>query len=251
MAGIGMMEFRDKVAELTNLGVNKETDIIMARLNRDGCPRLQGFKLYNRGNGAVTFTLKKRGASTTVAAENIDALRVGATDRFRGSMANRRVTPGTVKIVDSNVGTPQQVEDTNGDGVLYQTNGPAGPSYPVEVGAINYNEGIIDLTFEIGVTLSVTADYKHKNWADFATPITFDVVAGGAVPYEIGGDKTRSENFQDGIGLDTTEIGFAAKKKSGEVSTTLALEVLYYGDDSLIKLPIKKGEIDDYPYHNA
>ena len=133
---IRMSEYLNKSTELNSLGVHSVVDVCLARVT-GGLRQLQGFELKNTGKGLVTFTLKKRGKSYTVAAQNISALQVGATDRIRGALGIRRITPKTVVILDTNVGTPQRVEDKNGDGILCQTNGPAGPTYPLEVGTIN------------------------------------------------------------------------------------------------------------------
>lgn len=247
---IGHADFMLKESEDVALGVNSIADICLARVNKEAFPKLHSFRLKNKGSGNVTFTLKKRGVSTTIAAESLNGLQVGGSDRFRGPMANRRVTPQTVVIVDTNAGVPQRVEDTNGDGILWQTDGPATITYPRQVGTINYNDAVIDFTFGVAVTLNVTAGYQHTDWSAFGTPITFGLVAGGAErTFLIVPDN--AENFFDSV-KDEDEIGFFGKKTAvDQAETVLSLVLCYFGDDSDIKLPIKKGEIDDYPYHNA
>jgi len=250
---IGMAEYQDRTAELTTLGVNSTSDIVLARFNRAGVMRLNSFELNNKGRGDVTFTLLKRGREYPIVAENINALRVAATDRFRGKLAQRRIKPGSVVIVDTNVGVPQRIEDSNNDGKLWQTNGPAGPAYPILVGTINYDDAIVDFSFQVAVTLAVTTGYRHTNWTQFTTNVTFDLVkAGGYQHYVVKGDSTRTENILKGMSFDEQEIGFVAKKKtSSDPETVLGLCIHYHGNDEEVSLPIIKGEIDDYPYHNA
>jgi len=247
---IGMMEFQTREAELTGLGVRDTADTCLARVNNEGFALLQSFIMKNKGPGNVTITLKKRGQSYTIAAENIDALRVGATDRFRGPFANRRVTPGSITLVDSNGGVPQKLQDTNSDGVLWQTDGPAGPAYPIQVGSIDYNTGVIDFTFNQAVTLSVTVAYKHTDWTAFGTPITFPLVAGGA-ERQIIIVPDNADNYFDSL-RDEQEFGFFGKRTAADQPPSqVGLVVVYFGDDSKIRLPLVKGEIRDYPYHNA
>jgi len=244
-----MAEFTNKQAELLNLGVNSLSDQCVARIKGDGMKLVQSFDLRNTGKGAVTFTLKKRGQSYSIVDEDIESLQVGATDRFKGALAKRRITPKTIVITDANA-TPQRIEDTNGDGILWQTAGPTGPTYPIRVGTIEYNNGVIDFTFVLVVTLTtVEIDYRHTDWTAFTSNITFDIVAGGAcVPYIVY--PANASNYVKGI-KDESEVGFFAKRKTGEVSTMLALAISYFGDDSLMTLPIAKGEIDEFPFHNA
>ena len=246
---IGMMEFTVKEAELTSLGVRSTEDACLARVNKDGFPLLQSFYMKNQGYGNVTVTLKKRGQEYTIAAENIDALRVGTTDRFRGPFAQRRVKPGSITILDANVGVDQKIQDTNSDGILWQTDGPPGPAYPIKVGTVDYNNGIIDLTFNQAVTLSVVVAYKHTNWVAFDSPITFGMVAGaGARDYIILPDN--AQNYVESL-RDEIEFGWFGKKTaSDQPSTSLMLTVRYFGDDSKIRLPLEKGEITGSPYHN-
>jgi len=247
---IGAAEFQERLFQMPLLGVNSTEDVVLARLGLEGAKRLQRFSIRNTGTGdaAITFTAKKRGASTNVSSENIDALQFGSTNRFVGAFANRRVTEGTVIIVDSNVTTAQRVEDTNGDGDLYQTDGPTGPTYPFKVGTINYVEGTIDFTFYHNVTASTTGDYKHTDWAGFGTAITFDVVAGGAeVQYLIY--PGNAENWFDSL-KGEEEVGFFAKLKAAGPEAFIFFEGAYFGDDSLIWLPPRKGEVQHYPRHN-
>jgi hypothetical protein len=249
MVDIKMSEYMNKSAEMNGLGVNDVVPRCIARMPFPSCKQLQGFDIQNTGRGVLTFSLKKRGVVSTIPAEVITTLRVAASDRFRGIFENRRIVPQTVVIVDTNAVVPQRVEDTNGDGVLWQTNGPVGPTYPMKVGTVNYNEGKIDFTFYNAVTLPVSSGYKHSDWSDFTTPIGFDVSSGGArrsvIVYPDG-----AENYIDGI-KDQEEIGFFAQKKtSGDPSTTMNLCVSYFGDDSHVGTVLVKGEITGYPYHN-
>lgn len=250
MSAIGHADYQVKEAELVRLGVNSVEDVCLARVNREGFKNIQRISLKNKGNGNVTVTLKKRGQESTVVDENINALQVGGTDRFRGPFANRRVTPGSIVIEDDNAVVKQKVEDTDKDGVLWQTDGPAGPSYPIRVGSIVYEEGKIDFTFVQGVTLNVLADYKHTNWAQFDSNITFDLAAGGgARDYIILPDA--ADNYFDSL-RDEEEWGiFAKRKTSSDPNTFLGLIVGYIGDESPLKLPLPTGEITGYPYHNA
>jgi len=251
---IGMMEYQDREAELVALGVNSTSDIILARFNRAGVMRMNSFELKNKGKGDVTFTLKKRGKEYPITAEDIDSRQVGSSDRFKGTLAQRRVKPGTVVIVDANTGTIQRVEDTNSDGVLWQTDGPVGPTYPIQVGVVNYHDGTVDFTFQVAVTLStVDAAYRHTNWTVFSTSVTFSIVkAGGYQHYQVKGDSARTANILSGMSIDEIEIGFAAKKKTvDDPETILGLVIHYHGNDEEVSLPIIKGEIGDYPHHNA
>lgn len=244
-----MNEYTNKCAELNSLFVPLTTDLCLARILSSSFKQVSSFEIKNTGRGTITVTLKKRGETTTVTAANKNALRVDSTDRFRGNLGARRLTPKTVIIVDTNVVIPQRVEDTNGDGILWQTAGPVGPTYPVQVGTVDYNEGIIDFTFYATVTLAVTADYKQTDWASFSTPVTFDVAPGGGVyPYIIY--PTNAENYMDSV-KNADEIGFFAKRKSAsDVASSINLSVGYFGDDSNISSQIVRGEITGYPYHN-
>jgi hypothetical protein len=244
------MEHRTKPAELVGLGVHSVEDVCLARVNKTGFSLIESIELVNKGHGNVTFTLKKRGQSYTIAAEVITSLQVGATDRYRGKLAQRRVTPGTITILDSNAGVDQKVEDTNADGILWQVDGPVGPTYPIEVGTVDYNEGILDFTFNQAVTNPTTIDYKHTNWTAFGTPVTFDIVAAaGSRKYTILPDD--AENYFDSL-KEEIEFGiFAKKTASDQDNTVLGLIVWYFGDDSQITLPLVKGEILGTPYHNS
>jgi len=252
-SGIGMVENRNKCSEEVRWGVSSLVDACLGRININMAKRLQGFELKNKGRGNVTYTLKKRGVSYNIPAENLAALKIGATSQYKGAMAQRRITPGSMIIVDVNVGTPQQIEDSNSDGILYQTNGPAGPVYPVEVGTIDYIEGLIDFTFAIAVTPAVTVNYNHTNWTDFGTPITSDIVAGGGgIRTDVKGVALAvAENFVDGI-KDEEEVGFFAKRTAADQARTeLGAILWYFGNSEEFTLPPIKGEIDGYPYHNA
>jgi hypothetical protein len=245
-----MTDFKTRSAELPTLGVHSVTPICLARLNQAAFGKLNSFSLQNKGKGNVSFELKKRGQRYTIAAEDISALQVGATDRFRGPFAKRRVDPKSIVIVDVNAVVPQRVEDTNGDGILWQTDGPTTVTYPKQVGTINYNDGIVDFTFELAVTTPVTVDYKHTDWTSFGTAITITSLVAGGGSRDIIILPDRADNFYDGV-RDEEEIGFFAALIAGQVPTILGLVVTYMGDDSEIILPPHKGEIDDYPFHNA
>lgn len=246
---IGMKDYVDKVAEQVALGVNSVADQCLARLNKQGAVQMRGFMIKNRQSGSVIFSLLARGKEVVVTAEAIVGLRVGTTNQVKGAMANRRVKPGSILISDTTTTTPQIVEDLDGDGNLYQTAGPVGTTYPVKVGTVNYIEGTLDFIFRSALTGAVPAAYVHTNWKAFTTPITSTVVAGGGrFEYRVENDGS---NFITGLNGEE-EIGFFAKKlSSSEENTMLSLKLEYFGDDSQIQLPIKKGEIDGYPHHTA
>ncbi len=247
---IGHAEFQTKEAELVRLGVHSTEDVCLARVNKDGFMKIVKFSMSNKGKGNVTITLKKRGVQYTIPAENIEPLRVAASDRFRGPLTKKRIKPISVTIVDANVGVPQKVQDTNGDGVLWQTDGPAGPAYPVEVGKIEYETGIFDFTFVKAVTLTtVEADFQHTDWTAFTPAITFGLVAGGGARSIIL-FPDRAQDYTEDV-RDELEWGFFGKKTaSDQANTTVGLITSYIGDDSPIKLPHEKGEITGFPYHN-
>jgi hypothetical protein len=245
----GAVEYNNKINELPLLGVNSTSDTCLVRLESSGFRSLQGFELRNNGSGSVTFTLKKRGSSTAVTTENIDALRIGSTDRYRGSVANRRLTAGTVHIEDDNVTTVQELDDTNGDGILYQTAGPTGPTYPIAVGTVDYTEGTVDFTWLNTVTANVTADYTHTNWSDFSSSITFSIAAGGG-RYRYDIYPANAANYIAGI-KDESEVGFFAKLNADQSETNLHMFYTTFGPDENVTMPFRKGEINDYPYHNA
>jgi hypothetical protein len=149
--------------------------------------------------------------------------------------------------VDTNVGTPQKVEDTRGDGDLYQTDGPAGPAYPIKVGSIDYINGIIDFRFLIGVTTPIAVDYRHSDWTNFGSSITFNLMAGGgSYIYEIYPEVSgRTDNWIDGL-RDEKEIGWwGYKTAAAQKETSVGLFLQYFGDSSKISLPPKKGELDN------
>ena len=202
--------------------------------------------------GTLAFTVLKRGVSSSVALEDIAALQVGSTDRFAGALAQRRITPGTVIITDDSA-TPQTVKDINSDGILWQTAGATGPAYPIQVGTVDYNEGLVDFTFLQTATVGTAgfdANYDHTDWSQFASNITFTVVAGGGERrYIVVPDN--ADNWFDGI-RDETEIGFAAARNSAsDAPSELAVSVTYFGDDANVTLPLIRGEIKDYPHHTA
>lgn len=250
---IGKVEFRNKYSSDRTLGVSSTTDQGLLRVvggSNGSLTRIEGFTVVNVLDGDVTITVKKRGTSFPITAEDIEALQVGATDQFKGPLANRRVTPGTVVITDANGGTPQKVEDTNGDGRLFQTDGPAGPVYPQEIGTIEYNNGKIDFTFLLTVTLTtVEAAYTHTDWTAFGTPITFTVVKGGGTrEFKIYPDN--AENWVDGV-KGQEEVGFFGKLASAsDANSMVVIDIGYFGDDSLVQMPFQKGEINDFPLHN-
>ena len=248
---IGFAEFREKYTEQTVLGVKSTVDEALIRIaEKSALNLISKFDLKNKGKGSVIFTLKARGKEFPVTNENINALQVGATAQVSGQLGNRRVKPGTIVITDSNVGVPQRVEDTNGDGVLFQTDGPAGPTYPLEVGTVEYNNAVVNFTFQFAITTDVEADYTHTDWQDFSPSITSTIVGGG-------GQRTfillpdNADAYFDGI-KDMTEVAwFARKSSASEEEGVLGLIVYYHGDDNLIQLPLVKGEISDFPFHNA
>lgn len=248
---IGMTDFQTKTSELTTLGVNQTSDVCLARVNKEAFGKLCSIEVKNKGRGNVSFKLKKRGLTYPITAENKNLLRVGSTDWFRGPLVSRRVTPGSVVIVDANGGVPQRVEDTDADGVLWQTDGPAGPTYPKKVGEIEYNEGRFDFTFEVAVTLAVLAEYKHTDWTVFSPVLEFASLAAGGGCRRLILVPDNAATFFNNV-RDEEEVGFfAALLLVSDPETILGLVVEYFGDDSDIVLPIAKGEIYDHPYHNA
>lgn len=244
---IGYSEFtKGKDTEVVRLGVSSAVDACLARMNVEGAKRLQGYEIHNKGNGTVTITLKKRGQEYAIPAEALAGIRVGATDRYKGPLANRRASRGSILITDTNVVTPQKVEDTNGDGILYQTDGPVGPTYPIQVGTIDYKNSYIDFTFVVAVTPATQAAYRHTNWTGFTAPITFNVAAGGGFRPDFSSAQT--DNFVDGI-KGESEIGWWGKLLSAaEAKSSVGIKVLYFGNDSEITLPLTKGEFEDVPF---
>lgn len=246
---IGHQEYNIKHTEDPTLGIASTNDECLLRVDKAGLRLLHSFEVKNKGKGNATITIKKRGMEYTIAAEVLTALQVGATDRFRGPLTKRRVKPGSVVILDSNVVVVQRVEDTNGDGILWQTDGPVGVTYPKEVGKINYHTGWIDYVFENAVTAPVVGDYKHSDWSPFAAPISLAVVAGGGHrTFIIKPDNAAA--FLAGV-KEESEIGIFGKLDVDQVPTTVGVLVYYAGPQDDMQLPLVKGEIRDYPYHNA
>lgn len=250
LGGIGHAEFRQKETEEVALGINTSTaDVALARISREtGLRLMTKFCLKNKGKGNATVKLKKRGEIFPIAAEDISALQVGATAKVQGKLANRRIEKNTVVILDDNAVTPQRVEDS-GDGRLLQTDGPAGPTYPVEVGKINYIEGTVEFTFAQAITAPIVADYNHSDWTEFGTPIALDVAAGGGEQVFVV-KPTNAQNYLSGI-KGQKEVGwFGTLQSANDQETLIGMVVSYHYDDNLIKLPLEKGEVNGYPFHN-
>jgi len=188
------------------------------------CPPsgLKQLNLKNMGDEAVTYVLIARGRLFTVAAENINALRVGVTDQYQGVLANNKIVAGTVTITDAAAQTV--TDDSNG---VLQTGAPA-----VAVGTIDYETGAIDFTFAAAVTPAVTVAYQHRGWVGFTAPITGAVaVGGGEVPLVLL--PTGGDNYIDGI-RGMTYVGLMMY--SAGVGSKVGVEALHVGDDTNFKL---------------
>lgn len=185
--------------------------------------QLKELHMKNMGDENVNYRLLTRGRSTPVAAENIAALRVGATSQFAGKLANREITPGTFTATDA--GVPQTVHD-DGDGNILDA------ALNI-VGTIDYENGEIDFTFAAAfVGPGVTSNYTHTGWLAFTVPITGVMAAAGGEADLIllpgGGD-----NYADGI-KGNSLIGLMMY--SAGVGSRVKVEAIHTGDSSGFKL---------------
>ena len=163
------------------------------------CPvhNVLSFRLKNKGEEVITYEVLARGLLTIVAAENVAALQVGATDQFQGLLTNKRIVPGTLVITDAGGGT-QAVQDDDDpvDGIGQIVDATA---VTTVVGTVNYETGYIDFTWMAAfVGAGVTAAYNHTAWTSFATPITGTLAEGGG---EENVDLLKSptaDNYADG-----------------------------------------------------
>lgn len=183
---------------------------------------LKQINLKNMGDEAVTYVLIVRGRLFTVAAENINALRVGVTDQYQGVLANNKIVESSVTITDA----AAQVVTDDGNGNLV-----TGVLATI-VGTIDYESGAIDFTYAAAVTPAVTVAYQHRGWVGFTAPITGTVaVGGGEVP--IVCLPTGGDNYIDGI-KGMTYIGLMLY--SAGVGSKVGVEAIHVGDDTNFKL---------------
>lgn len=198
------------------------------------CPPtgLLEFRLQNKGNELVTYAVLARGRLTAVAAENVAALQVGATDQFQGLLTNRRVTPGSLTITDAGGATQAVVDDgvPNADGIGQIVNAVLATQV---VGTINYETGAIDFTWMAAfVGPGVTAAYTHRGWIAFGAPIGGTLAQGGGATSVIllpaGGT-----NYITGI-TGQTLVGIAMNSPGNGSSVIVTAK--HVGDDSNWKL---------------
>lgn len=186
---------------------------------------LKELHMKNMGDENVTFEVLSRGKVVSVAAENIAALQVGATDQFAGKLAEREVVPGTFVATDA--GVPQSVND-DGLGNIVDSLVPT-----TIVGTIDYENGEINFTWPVAfVGPGVTAAYDHRNWTPFAAPITGIIVAAGGeadlILLPAGGD-----NYADGV-KGNSLVGLMLY--SAGQGSRVSVEAVHLGDDSYFKL---------------
>jgi len=185
--------------------------------------------LKNLGDEDIEYELLARGKTVPVAGENIAALQVGATSQFQGLLANREVTPGTFSATDA--GVPQTVQD-DGHGNIVDAAAPA-----TIVGTIDYERGYIDFVWPAAfVGAGVTADYDHRGWQSFATPILGTIVAGGGeddVIFRKAAGADPADNFADGI-KGNKYLGLLAI--SNGLGSRFSAELVHYGPDTDQKL---------------
>jgi hypothetical protein len=229
MSPIGASEFKSKTDTII---VGAEGGGVPAQLQCVAQFPVGGAKalhLKNMGDEDVAWEVLVRGETITITGESIAALQVGATDRFQGLLANRRVLANSVTIVDAG-GATQTVTD-DGDGNLIGDVDPNG------VNTIDYETGQIDFTFAAAfVGPGVTADYQHNGWQSFGTQILGTIVQGGGeadYTFLPGATALLSDNFADGIRGNHT-LGLMAYS-TGQGSM-LRVAVDHTGEDTYFKL---------------
>lgn len=163
-----------------------------------------GIMLKNQGDEVVTYEVLSRGKDVAVVGENIAPLQVGATDQFQGLLANRRIVPGTLDILDV-AGAQSVVDDgvsVDGIGQIVDKAVPA-----TVVGTINYETGYIDFTWMAAFGAGAcTGVYTHRGWTSFATPITGTLAVGGGEDDIIlmkAAGVNPADNYADGVKNNT------------------------------------------------
>jgi len=172
--GIGQVEAQDRISEYRT-GVpshgNPLTTLLHAPIGR-----LSGVKVVNSGDIACEARLRHQGATKTATTESIQAFDAGG-NRFVGRLAHDSVTPGSVVVQEA--GALADIVD-DGAGVLHDIGIPANTR-----GTVDYDTGLIALTWGAGATAPVPAPYTHAADTAFVRPQQASSAAAAALPFTL------------------------------------------------------------------